>query len=148
MNGNEKWTVKQLSEFVEPYYSSQDNDACRHLNVEEWEVKNAAKVLQVAKDLLDVPAAELSIEEIRKDFEAPEHQLPESTLVGIQNYYNGRLALWNSINKDIEEFAKLESRPDKVFHYDIPAEYNSFAVYVDSRKVEQKQAYIEIAYKA
>ena len=50
--------------------------------------------------------------------------------------------------EDIEEFAKLESRPDKVFHYDIPAEYNSFEVYVDSLKVEQKQAYIEIEYKA
>ena len=148
MNGNEKWIVKQLSEFIEPYYSFQDNDACRHLNAEEWEVKNAAKALQVAKDLLDVPTAELSIEEIRKDFEAPDRPLPESTLVGIQNYYNGRLALWNSISKDIEEFAKLESKSDKLFHYDIPAKYNSFAVYDDSQKVEQKQAYIEIVYKA
>lgn len=147
MTSKETWTVKYLNEFVEPYYSSEDKDGCRHLNTEEWEMKTAQKALQVAKDFMDVPVAELSIEQIRKDFEAPDNPLSESKLVAIQNYYNGRLALWNTISKDIEEFSKSESKSDKTFKYDIPAKYNSFVVYDDGENFEQTRAYIEIAFK-
>lgn len=141
------WTIKYLSEFVEPYYNSADKQGCRHQNSEEWDVSTAQQALQVTKDFLDVPVAELSIEEIRKDFEEPSMPLPEKTLVAIQNYYNGRLALWNTISRDIEEFVKHGSSESKTFKYDIPAEYNSFEVYSDGTTVTQNMAYIEINFK-
>lgn len=100
------------------------------------------------RDILDVPEAELTIDAIRKDFESPEKPLPEEKLVAIQNYYNGRLGIWNTAKKEIEEFTKSLNE-DKIFHYEIPEDYNQFYVYDDENEARSKQiqGYVEVSFK-
>lgn len=62
------WTVKYLNEFNEPYYSTADDEKCRHLDVNEWETSSKDKALSIARDLLDVPEAELTLDMIKADF--------------------------------------------------------------------------------
>lgn len=81
------------------------------------------------KDLLDVPVAELTLDEVRADFEDPKMgALPEEKLVAIQDYYNGRLALWRQFVKDI---SGLDPNAESTLKYDIPEKYNTFWVYGD-----------------
>ena len=66
--------------------------------------------------------------------------MPEDKALKILKYYNGRLALYKTIVKDLED---RETR--KVLHYGIPEEYNGFWVYgEDDGSIKQIDAYIEI----
>lgn len=139
------WTIKYVNEFVEPYYSTKDNTRNRHLNSEEWEVSNSDLAIQVLRDFLDAPNEELTVEQIKEDFKQPD--VEESKYVQIKNYYNGRLALFKQAEVDILSFRDSEGADEKTFRYDIPPEYNSFAMH-DSDECEQKQAYIEVVFKS
>lgn len=148
---NQKWTIKYVNEFNEPYYNINDNNNHRHLNIEEWQMETPDEVIQVAKDFLDVPEGKLSLEQIKKDFGTNQLDVDESKYVQIQNYYNGRLALFDHLKDEVLTFKDLINLKDaditnyKVFHYSIPVEYNSFYM-TDEEKSEQTQGYIEIVF--
>ena len=108
---------------------------------ETWETEDFDTVLEWLKDTLDIPLTELTVEQIHKDFDDPRQgPLPEDKALKILKYYNGRLALYKTIVKDLEDH---ETR--KVLHYGIPEEYNGFWVYgEDDGSIKQIDAYIEI----
>lgn len=140
------WTVKYLNEFNEPYYYTGDNSVCRHLDVDEWETSSMENALSIARDMLDVPEAKLTFEAVKKNFGGID--IAESQLVKIQDYYNGRYALFETVKDDIARFNADECSTLHTFHYDIPENYNSFDIRPDENdNVHQISGYIELTFK-
>ena len=75
---------------------------------------------------MDVPIAELSLEQVKKEFGKSEYGLSEEQVIKIQNYYNGRLALYNVIMKELSDQSSWQ-----LLKHEIPAEYASFCIDVD-----------------
>lgn len=140
------WTVKYLNEFNEPYYSTSDHDKCRHLDINEWETCSKEKALSIARDLLDVPEAELTFDAVKRDFDGMD--VSEKKLLQIQDYYNGRYALFNTMKSDLSSFDADACTTLHTFHYDIPEKYNTFNMMPENDgDYKQISGYIEMTFK-
>jgi len=137
-----KYTITLHNTWKRPYfYSDSINESCVNTEISEYETTNLDLCKTIVKDFLDVPESELTLEEIRKQFEDPRYGiLPEKKLTSIQDYYNGRLAMYNSIMKDLN---LLEDGKEDVLLYDIPYKYNHFTVEDDDNE-KQIAAYIKV----
>lgn len=138
-----KYTITLHNKWNRPYFYV-DNDDRKCVNVEHSSYETTDKELakHIVKDFLDVPETEMTLEEIRKQFEDPRYCiLTEEKLVSIQNYYNGRLGMYNTI---IEVLSNLKDDVEFSERYDIPYEYNHFTVEDELENEEQIEAYIEL----
>ena len=107
-----------------PYYWKQDTSCkVKHSNSESYEIEDLEACKAIVKDLMDIPVAKLSLEQIKKEFGKSECNLNEEQAIKIQNYYNGRLALYNIIMKELSDQSSWQ-----LLKYEIPAEYVSFDV--------------------
>lgn len=110
-----------------PYYWKQDTSCkAKHSNSESYEVEDLEVCKAIVKDLMDIPVAELSLEQVKKEFGKSEYNLSEEQAIKIQNYYNGRLALYNVIMKELDSQNSWQ-----LLKYEIPVEYASFYFDVD-----------------
>lgn len=110
-----------------PYYWKQDTSCkAKHSNSESYEVEDLEVCKAIVKDLMDIPVAELSLEQVKKEFGKSEYNLSEEQAIKIQNYYNGRLALYNVIMKELDSQNSWQ-----LLKYEIPVEYASFCFDVD-----------------
>ena len=110
-----------------PYYWKQDTSCkAKHSNLESYEVEDLDACRAIVNDLMDVPVAELSLEQVKKDCGKSEPNLSEEKAIKIQNYYNGRLALYNVIMKELDSQSSWQ-----LLKHEIPAEYASFCIDVD-----------------
>ena len=121
-----KWTVRSTYRASEPYFSTKDGTNCQHSLVEEWTTSDFEKALLILKDFLDVPEAELTNEQVRDDFCIPD--MTEEQVVGIVNYFNGRLAIWDYAQKELKDHFEAGAL-DNIFCYEIPEKYASFDSY-------------------
>ena len=139
-----RYTITLFNKFKHPYYYSKDDELCIQTDMQQYETTSKKTALQIVKDFLDVPEAKMTLDEVRKQFESPSFgEISESRLVAIQNYYNGRLALFEYVKTYLEDEKTLQN----VKRFDIPYEYNHFMVYSEDSeedKEEQLDAYIEI----
>ena len=151
-----KYTVTLKNVWKRPYYFKKDGERCLCTDLSSYETTDLGMCKDIVKDLLDVPIAEMSIEEVRKQFEDPAYkQLSEEKLVSIQSYYNGRLALFRTLMQQLEMLDSVDllavkknvpDLPDPVvLKHDIPRSYNCFYVEDDDDgSEEQVEAYIEV----
>jgi hypothetical protein len=151
-----KYTVTLKNVWKRPYYFKKDGERCLCTDLSSYETMDLGMCKDIVKDLLDVPVAEMSIEEVRKQFEDPAYkQLSEEKLVSIQSYYNGRLALFRTLMQQLEMLDTVDlvsvrkgvpDLPDPVIlKHDIPRSYNCFYVEDDDDgSEEQVEAYIEV----
>lgn len=110
-----------------PYFYKQKTSCnAKHSNSESYEVEDLDACKAIVKDLMDVPIAELSLEQVKKEFGLTECNISEEQAIKIQNYYNGRLALYNVIMKELNDKSSWQ-----LLKHDIPAEYASFCYDVD-----------------
>lgn len=139
-----KYICTYSNVFEEPYYiSGKDDQLCIHKNVETWETSSLETVKNWLKDTLDIPLQELTIEQIHEDFDDDRFgSLPEDRAQAITEYYNGRLALHETIVNDLKDHSS------KLLRYDIPEKHNQFWVYGDKDETHQVEAYIEIQVKS
>lgn len=93
-----KYVITYSYSCEEPY-SYKDNMTCiaKHSNSESYAVENVDACKDIIKNLLDVPMAELSLDEVKKDFSSGECKISEENAKSIQQYYNGRLELYKTI---------------------------------------------------
>ena len=113
-----------------PYYWKQDTSCkAKHSNSESYEVEDLDACRAIVKDLMDVPISELSLEQVKKEFGKSEYGLSEEQVIKIQNYYNGRLALYNVIMKELSDQSSWQ-----LLKHDIPAEYASFYYDINDTK--------------
>lgn len=136
-----KWIIKNVYCAKEPYYSTNDDEQCQHLNVEEWTTTDFKKALEIIKDFLDVPLAKVTNEQVKMDFNFP--NITEEQVVGIVNYYNGRLAIWEYAEKELKDHV-LAGALDNVFCYEIPEKYSSFEAFNENTKKVDFQMKVEV----
>lgn len=138
-----KYICTYSSTFEEPYYISGKGDTlCVHKNVESWETTSLATVHNWLKDTLDIPFKELTLEQIHEDFDDDRFgPLPEDRAKAIMEYYNGRLALHETIVDDLKDASNTNIK------YDIPEKFNTFWVYGEKDKTRQVDAFISIEAK-
>lgn len=89
---------------------------------DSFEVSSLEACKNILIDVLDVPIAELSLVEVKQNFSTYANVLSEEKAIQIQGYYNGRLALYNAILKDLNgenSWHHLE--------YEIPKEYIGYS---------------------
>ena len=144
MKGNEQmttWTIKSIYDVKESYYSTNDDEQCRHINIEEWTTANFQKALAILKDFLDVPLAKITLDQVKEDFRYLE--LSEEKALSIMNYYNGRLAIWEYAERELKDHLSAGAI-DNVFCYDIPAKYSSFESFSEKSQREIIQTKIEV----
>ena len=143
------YKVTLYNKWREPYFLAEAlNDAekpvCRHISDDCYEVNDLETCKSVLKDFLDAPVAEMSLEQVKKEFEDPRMgAIDEKRLLAIRDYYNGRLELQRKI------FEKLEKQHQFpcVYRFDIPFSCNYFACYADKGDEDmnkQEDAYIQI----
>ena len=153
-----KYVITYYNKWKRPYYYSEDDRICVNTESSQYETTDKDLALRIAKDFLDVPEAEMTLDEVRKEFE--DHrcgEIPEEKLVAIQNYYNGRLALYEHVKTMFASEPWLKpsagdapqdgQTPDYTRWFDIPYEYNHFMVYDDGgneSKEVQLEAYLKV----
>lgn len=151
-----KYVITYYNKWKRPYYYSEDDRICVSTESSQYETTDKDLALHIAKDFLDVPEAEMTLDEVRKEFE--DHrigEIPEEKLVAIQNYYNGRLAMYEHVKMmfesepwmEVPEPQSKEQVPLYTKQFDIPYKYNHFMVYDDSgdeSKEEQLEAYLKV----
>ena len=136
--------IEYKNNFVEPYYPIPDIGKCTHNNSEEFVFEdNTSKenIAQVVANILDIPLAELSLADVKKEFSSTQYPISEEKAVQIMNYYNGRLALYTTIKRDIDD-----DLDNKTFNkrYDIPFAYNYFSCIDDENDTKQLESCISI----
>lgn len=136
-----KYTVTLLNKFKRPYIYGKLDTTCINTDYVSYETEDLNMLKEIIKDLLDIPISELSLDEIKKQFSSPSYaNISEEKLISIQNYYNGRFALYKTIMNDIDDNIYIHHK------YNIPYEYNHFVVEDDDKfNEEQIEAFIEIA---
>ena len=103
------YKVTLYNRWREPYFlADADKDsvkpACRHINYDCYEVNDLETCKSVLKDFLDAPVAEMTIEQVKKEFEDPKMgAIDEKRLLAIRDYYNGRLELQREIFEKLEQ---------------------------------------------
>lgn len=140
-----KYTVKTYNDWTHPYfYSEGDMRPVRAKETCEQEVADADLVSLMVKDWLDVPAKEMTDDDVRREFDSDKRKLAAEYVEQIRNYYNGRLAMFRKFRADFEN-AKAGDR----LRYDIPYELNHFETdpedkgWVEAEK--QHEAYFEVS---
>ncbi len=140
-----KYTITLFNKWKRPYFyaesKSNENSTCIETSYNSYETTDLDLCKQIIKDFLDAPEAELSLDAVRQEFSSPRYDISESKLVAIQNFYNGRLGMYNTIIRQIE---LLESNEVFCKKYNIPYEYNYFSVEGDRIEEEQIEAFIEL----
>jgi hypothetical protein len=144
-----KYTVTLFNKFRRPYIYGKKDTKCINTDYSSYETEDRSLFKQMIKDLLDVPIAELSLEEIKEQFSSHpyDRDISEEKLVAIQNFYNGRFALCRTIMETLDSH---NFKYDEVLklQYDIPYEYNHFVVEDnDEFDEEQIEAYISLEIK-
>ena len=130
-----KWNV--------PYhYDKKDLKMVESEDIYSYATTDEELCKEIIKDYLDVPLAELTLEQVKKDFSRTDLQISEERAVQIQNYYNGRFAMHQTIVRDFCD-AVAAGKPTTL-HYDIPEKYNQFQV--DDTEFHESQicAYLEV----
>ena len=135
------YLVEYYNDFTEPYQYQKKGNLCRHINSDQYIVQSIEDVKEVIKDFLDIPTAELSLEEIMKDFSSEKYPLSEEKAVAIQNYYNGRLTIYEKLCADLEKYSLEENI---ALTYEIPQKYNEFVVTDDEEPSKQNRAFLRI----
>jgi len=138
-------SIKLHNDRNTPYYYSGDSKVCRHVENEEWTTDDRELAVKIIRDMMDVPESELTLEQVRADFSDRTCDVSEEQLVSIQNYYNGRFAMYNRILDEIENCCE-----NRISRYDIPYEYNHFSTGDDageSASETQNEAYVELTFK-
>ena len=140
-----KITIKLHNDWDRPYFYTGESPICRHVETDSWTTDDRELAMKIVRDQLDVPEAEMTLDQVKADFADGSRQIEESKFVAIQNYYNGRLALYNRIMDEIET-----AGPGTSSRYDIPYEYNHFEIEDEegAAKETQREAYIEISFSA
>jgi hypothetical protein len=134
-----KYTITLYNKFNRPYIYNDSSTTCISIDSTSYETTDLKLCKTIIKDFLDVPEAELSLDEVKKQFDDPRYNISEEKLVAIQNYYNGRLALFKTIMFEIDDLN------NGIYTYDIPYEYNHFVIEDDEEyKEKQINAYIEL----
>lgn len=151
-----RYVITYHNKWKRPYYFSNDNRMCINTETSTYETADKDLAIIISKDFLDVPSAEMTLDQVRKEFEDERFgPIPEEKLVAIQNYYNGRLALYEHVKQMFEtepwhaayEPLNNEQVPLYTKQFDIPYEYNHFMVYDDGgdeSKEEQLAAYLKV----
>lgn len=151
-----RYVITYYNKWKRPYYFSNDNRMCINTEMSTYETADKDLAIIISKDFLDVPSAEMTLDQVRKEFEDERFgPIPEEKLVAIQNYYNGRLALYEHVKQMFEtepwhaayEPLNNEQVPLYTKQFDIPYEYNHFMVYDDGgdeSKEEQLAAYLKV----
>lgn len=143
------YKVALYNKWREPYFLADahkdvDKPACRHINYDCYEVNDLETCKAVLKDFLDAPVAEMSLEQVKKEFEDPKiGAIDEKRLLAIRDYYNGRLELQHKIFKELEKVLSIPC----VYRFDIPFSCNYFACYADKGDEDlnkQEDAYIQV----
>lgn len=94
-----------------------------HNLTESYEIDTLDACKRIIRDFMDVPIAELTLSQVKDDFTLNDYSISEEKAVQIQNYYNGRLALYNVILNDVDNQSEWQ-----LLKYDIPAKYATFNV--------------------
>ena len=131
------YTITYHNDFTSPYMYNKPETTCQQINNDVYKTDQSELAEKILADILDAPTAELTLEQIKDDFSSPRYPITEEKAVQIQNYYNGRLALSQTILQDLKDHSP------RTLHYDIPQKYNSFTV-EDEDELTQNEAYIEI----
>ena len=143
------YKVTLYNKWREPYFlvdtcKDAKKPACRHINYDCYEVNDLETCKAVLKDFLDAPLAEMTLEQVKKEFEDPKvGAIDEKRLLAIRDYYNGRLELQRKIFKEIEK----AHYGTYVYRFDIPFRCNYFACYADDGDEDlhkQEDAYIQV----
>ena len=139
-----KYTITLKSKWNRPYFYSGDNKKCINTEYSSYQTDDIEQCRQIVHDLLDVPEAEMSLEEVKYQFEDPQYDiLSEEKLVSIQSYYNGRLGLYHTLMRELNDLDNTQDKQE--FKHDIPYKYNHFIVEDDEvENEEQLEAYIEV----
>lgn len=140
-----KYIITLYNKWKRPYFYVDKSDAkCINTECSIYETDDVELCKTIIKDFLDVPASEMTLDEVRKQFTSLSFpDVPEFKLVCIQNYYNGRLSMYNTIIRDFNDSVEHEN----TLTYDIPYEYNYFSIDVEDeygKSAVQLKAYIEI----
>lgn len=91
------YKVTLYNRWLEPCFSASKRKAaekpiCRHISYDCYEVNDLKACKAVLKDFLDAPVTEMTLEQVRKEFEDPNvGKIGEKRLLAIRDYYNGRL---------------------------------------------------------
>jgi hypothetical protein len=141
-----KYTITLFNKWKRPYFytvksESNKNSTCIDTSYNSYETTDLDVCKQIIKDFLDAPETELSLDAIRQEFSSPNYNISENKLVAIQNFYNGRLGMYNTIMRQIE---LLEPNEEFCKKYNIPYKYNYFSVECDETNEEQIDAFIEL----
>ena len=76
---------------------------------------------------MDVPEAELTFEEVKKDWSDHKYPISDEKLKEIQAYYNGRLDIYNKVLLDLAAVESYGIDGDSIeLRYDIPHKFNEF----------------------
>jgi len=151
-----KYVITYYNKWKRPYYYSEDSRICTSTETLSYETDDKELAIVIAKDFLDVPEAEMSLDQVRQEFEDTKFgTIPEEKLVAIQNYYNGRLAVYEHVKMMFESepwqaaYKPLNDNQVPLYtkQFDIPYKYNHFMVYDDGgdeSKEEQLEAYLKV----
>lgn len=144
-----QYIITLHNKFKRPYFYSNTDKMCVHIDNTSYETDDLELCKQIIKDFLDVPESELSLDEVKRQFKdaAINSDISDDSLIVIQSYYNGRLALY----KHVMDYIDLNAKKKQAHihkQFDIPYEYNHFIIEDDEEdKEEQLEAYLKIEIK-
>lgn len=119
---------------------------CQHISHEEYIIDTFELCIECIKDFMDAPIAELTLDQIHKDFGSPTSPISDEQARKILEYYNGRLKIYQQIKSELTSIHKHNSMYDNIVvrRYNIPHEYNEFVVDENEALYDQNEAYIEV----
>lgn len=140
-----KYTVKLYNDFTAPYFFAEDREQCNHISFEQYTFSTIDMCRQCVKDFLDVPEAELTFEEVKKDWSDHKYPISDEKLKEIQAYYNGRLDIYNKVLLDLAAVESYGIDGDSIeLRYDIPHKFNEFVTDENEKLSIQNEAYLLI----
>lgn len=117
-----KYTVKTFNDWTHPYFFNEgDKRLIREKETNEQETDSADLAVAMVKDWLDVPDADITPEDVRREFDSDRRRIDDEYVEQIMNYYNGRRSIFLRFKED---FAGMRS--GNVLKYQIPYELNHF----------------------
>lgn len=145
---NVKYTIRTVNDWTKPYdWTAGDRRMITERQTDETATGDSDLAVILVKDWLDVPAGELTDEDVHRDFDVNRAEPVKQKFVdAIKAYYNGRLKIFEKFKKDFER--ELSSgKKQFILKYDIPYEMNHFETEDDdgwAASEKQNEAYIEI----
>lgn len=150
---NVKYKITQFNDFIEPYSESRKGEygpTVEHRSVDEYETTDLEAFKKIIADITDAPAKEMTIEDVRRDFETSDVvKLSDASVKSIMVYYNDRLKLKAKIEADLAavDISNINIGKQVELKYQIPFEMNYFSCEDsdDYRKhIKMVDAYIKI----